>query len=104
MLVAIGISFSPLLEFISVLLYIFAIYTLIVLAYRTRFLSHLQTILIRLSFSALGITILFSLLYATNNSFGLWFVSIDFMLKFHGLFNCLIFWHVRRTRLGACAS
>jgi hypothetical protein len=38
-LVAIGISFSPLLEFISVLLYIFAIYTLIVLAYRTRFLS-----------------------------------------------------------------
>ncbi|MGJ3194448.1 YndJ family protein [Peribacillus frigoritolerans] len=91
MLVAIGISFSPLLEFVSVLLYIFAIYTLIVLAYRTRFLSHLQTILIRLSFSALGITILFSLLYATNNSFGLWFVSIDFMLKFHGLFNCLIF-------------
>ncbi|AZV61614.1 YndJ family protein [Peribacillus frigoritolerans] len=90
-LVAIGISISPLLEFISVLLYIFAIYTLIVLAYRTRFLSLLQTILIRLSFSALGITILFSLLYATNNSFGLWFVSIDFMLKFHGLFNCLIF-------------
>ncbi|WP_340372153.1 YndJ family protein [Peribacillus sp. FSL E2-0218] len=90
-LVAIGISLSPLLEIISVLLYIFAIYTLIVLAYETRFLSHLQAILIRLSFSALGITILFSLLYATYNSFGIWLVSIDFMLKFHGLFNCLIF-------------
>ena len=91
MLVAIGIAFWPLLEFISVLLYIFAIYGLIVLAFRTRFISHLQAVLIRLSYSALGITILFSLLYAANNAFGKWFVSIDFMLMFHGLLNCLMF-------------
>lgn len=91
MLVAIGITFWPLLEFISVMLYIFAIYSLIVLAFRTRFQSHLQAILIRLSFSALGITILFSLLYAANNPIGHWIVSINFMLIFHGLFNCLIF-------------
>lgn len=91
MLVAIGITFWPLLEFISVLLYIFAIYSLIVLAFRTRFTSHLQAVLIRLSYSALGISILFSLLYAANNAFGKWFVSIDFMLMFHGLLNCLLF-------------
>ncbi|WP_026583834.1 YndJ family protein [Bacillus sp. J33] len=91
MLVAIGITFWPLLEFISVLLYIFAIYCLIVLAFRARFLSRLQAILIRLSYSALGVTILFSLLYAANNAFGHWYVSINFMLIFHGFVNCVIF-------------
>lgn len=91
LLVAIGITFWPLLEFISVLLYIIAIYCLIVLAFRTRFTSLFQAVLIRLSYSALGITILFSLLYATSNAFGHWFVSINFMLTFHGVFNCLVF-------------
>lgn len=91
MLVAIGITFWPLLEFISVLVYIFAIYSLIFLAFRTRFASKLQAILIRLSYSALGITIIFSLFYAANSAFGSWFVSIDFMLVFHGFFNCVVF-------------
>ncbi|MEH7514540.1 YndJ family protein [Gottfriedia acidiceleris] len=91
LLVAVGITFWPLLEFISVLLYIIAIYSLIVLAFRTQFTTCLQAVLIRLSYSALGITILFSLLYATSHAFGHWFVSINFMLTFHGVFNCLIF-------------
>ncbi|KMJ57165.1 hypothetical protein AB685_17290 [Bacillus sp. LL01] len=91
MLVAIGITFWPLLEFLSVLVYIVAIYCLIVLSFRTSFASGLQAFLIRLSYSSLGITIVFSLLYAANSAFGSWFVSIDFMLIFHGLFNCLIF-------------
>ncbi|WP_404469561.1 YndJ family protein [Sutcliffiella horikoshii] len=91
MLVAIGITFWPLLEFISVLVYIFAIYSLIFLAFQTRFASKLQAILIRLSYSALGITIIFSLFYAANSAFGSWFVSIDFMLVFHGFFNCVVF-------------
>jgi len=91
LLVAVGITFWPLLEFISVLLYIIAIYSLIVLSFRTRFTTHLQAVLIRLSYSALGITILFSLIYATSHAFGHWFVSINFMLTFHGVFNCLIF-------------
>lgn len=91
LLVAIGITFWPLLEFISVLLYIIAIYSLIVLAFRTRFTTYMQAVLIRISYSALGITILFSLLYATSNAFGQWFVSINFMLTFHGVLNCLIF-------------
>ncbi|MGD7054296.1 YndJ family protein [Sutcliffiella horikoshii] len=91
MLVAIGITFWPLLEFISVLVYIFAIYSLIFLAFRTRFASKLQAMLIRLSYSALGITIIFSLFYAANSAFGSWFVSIYFMLLFHGFFNCVVF-------------
>ncbi|MGD6873679.1 YndJ family protein [Sutcliffiella horikoshii] len=91
MLVAIGITFWPLLEFISVLVYIFAIYSLIFLTFRTRFASKLQAILIRISYSALGITIIFSLFYAANSAFGSWFVSIDFMLLFHGFFNCVVF-------------
>lgn len=90
-LVAMGITFWPFLEFISVLLYIFAIYTLIILAYRTTFRTKLQAIFIRLSFSALGVTIIFSLFYAANNAFGLLPVNIDFMLKFHGLVNCILF-------------
>ncbi|KPB05998.1 YndJ family protein [Bacillus sp. CHD6a] len=91
MLVAIGITFWPLLEFISVLVYIFAIYCLIFLAFRTRFATNLQALFIRLSYVALGITIIFSLLYAANSAFGSWFVSIDFMLMFHGFFNCVVF-------------
>jgi hypothetical protein len=91
LLVAIGITFWPLLEVISVLLYIFAIYTLITLAFRTRFATKLQSIFIRISFCSLGITILFSLLYAANSAFGKWGVSIDFMLIFHGLVNSVLF-------------
>ncbi|WP_339165241.1 YndJ family protein [Siminovitchia sp. FSL W7-1587] len=89
MLVAIGITFWPLLEFISVMLYIFAIYGLIILAFRTHFPLKVQAILIRISYSALGVTILFSLLYVTNHIF--WFARIDFMLIFHGFTNCFFF-------------
>ncbi|WP_257535527.1 YndJ family protein [Mesobacillus foraminis] len=90
MLVAIGLTFWPLLEVISVVLYVIAIYGLIILSFRTRFPSRVQAILIRLSYSTLGFTILFSFLYAAN-MFGYWVVTIDFMLLFHGLFNCILF-------------
>ncbi|MBK3497161.1 YndJ family protein [Viridibacillus sp. YIM B01967] len=91
MLVAIGITFWPVLEVISVLVYIFAIYSLIVLAFQTHFATRLQAVCIRLSFIALGVTILFSFLYATGNAFGEWTIRMDFMLAFHGFFNCVIF-------------
>jgi hypothetical protein len=51
----------------------------------------LQTVLIRLSYGAIGVTILFSLLYAANNAFGIWPITIDFMLTFHGFVNCIVF-------------
>ncbi|WP_409289143.1 YndJ family protein [Peribacillus sp. SCS-37] len=91
MLVAIGITFWPILELLSVLVYIFALYSLIILAYRTRFPARLQGVLIRLSYSALGVTILFSMLYAAGGSLGGYRVSVDFMLAFHGFVNCVCF-------------
>jgi len=91
LLVAIGITFWPFLEFFSVLLYIFAIYSLVYLAFKTRFPSLLQALFVRLSYCALSITILFSFLYAAGRAFGIWYVGIDFMLTFHGIFNCLLF-------------
>ncbi|QTC42811.1 YndJ family protein [Bacillus sp. V3] len=91
MLVAIGITFWPILEVLSVLVYIVAIYSLIGLSFRTRFASRLQAFLIRISYSALGVTILFSMLYALNSAFGFLYVSIGFMLLFHGLVNCILF-------------
>ncbi|MED4039624.1 YndJ family protein [Niallia taxi] len=91
MLVAIGITFWPILEFIAVIFYIFAIYSLIYLALKTKFSYFLQGLFIRLSFSALGITILFSLVYSVGRAYGKWYVTLDFMLLFHGLVNCIFF-------------
>ncbi|WP_409297902.1 YndJ family protein [Peribacillus sp. SCS-26] len=91
MLVAIGITFWPILELLSVLVYIFALYSLIILAYRTKFAARLQGVFIRLSYSAVGVTILFSMLYAAGGSLGGYKVSIDFMLAFHGFVNCVCF-------------
>lgn len=86
-IVAIGITFFPWLEVVSVLLYIVGIYGLIFLTFKARFASTIQAILVRLSFGSLGVTIIFSLLYAARVSN----VSIDFMLRFHGFFNCILF-------------
>lgn len=91
LVVAAGITFSPWLELVSVLLYIIGIYGFIVIAFKTPFKGLLQKSFVLISFSALGITIIFSLLYAFGNAFGLFQVSIEFMLKFHGFFNCLLF-------------
>lgn len=91
MLVALGITFWRLLEFISVIFYMFAIYSLIYLAFKTKFEYFLQGLFIRLSYSALGMTILFSLVYSVGRAFGRWYVTLDFMLLFHGVVNCILF-------------
>jgi len=85
--VAIGITFFPWFEVISVLLYIFGMYGLIFLAFKAPFSSTLQKFLVLISFVALGITIIFSLMYAARVPT----VNIDFMLRFHGFFNCVLF-------------
>lgn len=87
MIVAIGITFFPWLEVVSVILYIIGIYGLIFLAFKAPFTSRLQKVLVLISFGALGITIIFSLLYAARVPT----VNIDFMLRFHGFFNCVSF-------------
>jgi hypothetical protein len=88
-IVALGISFSNWLELLSVIFYIIGIYSLIYLSYKAP-VSKAKW-LIRISFSALGISILFSFAYALGNVWGLFTISIDFMLKFHGILNCGLF-------------
>ncbi|MGN4127939.1 YndJ family protein [Lysinibacillus sphaericus] len=89
-LVALGITFSTSIEIVSVGLYIFAIYCLFILAIKTGF-PRAQGLLLRISYGALCITILWSLLYAFGNFTGVSFVGIPDMLHFHGLMNCLFF-------------
>ncbi|MRX73797.1 hypothetical protein GJU40_16770 [Bacillus lacus] len=91
LLVAAGITFWPLLEFLSSIIYILAIYCIAFLVWRTRFPSKFQAVLIRTSFTSLCITILFSLAYAASSAFQLFSVSIGTMMIFHGLLNCVGF-------------
>lgn len=91
MVVAIGITFSRWIELISVLLYIVGLAGMIGIAWRTRFPKRVQKWLVVTSFTSLGLTILFSLLYVLGNGFGLTSITIDFMLRFHGVLNCIIF-------------
>lgn len=90
-IVALGITFSTWLELISVILYIIGIYGLIFLSWKAPIPNTLAKGLICSSFSALGITILFSFLYALGNVWGKFSITIDFMLRFHGLLNGLVF-------------
>lgn len=90
-LVALGITFSTTLELLSVLVYIFAIYGLIGLSFYISYQSISQKWLFRLTFLALGVSIMFSLLYAFGNWSGHYMITIDFMIKFHGLTNAVLF-------------
>lgn len=89
-LVAIGISFSIWIEVLSVLLYIIGIYGLVVLSFQAAFTVNLQKWLVRIAFFSLAITILVSLVYAFGNLVGLP-ISIDFMLRSHGILNSIFF-------------
>ncbi|NYF25475.1 YndJ family protein [Sporosarcina sp. JAI121] len=91
LIVAIGITFSRWIELLSVGLYIVGLGGIILIACKTPFENQLQKWLVRISFGTLGVTIIFSLLYALGNGFGLTAVNIDFMLRFHGVLNCLVF-------------
>ena len=91
MVVAIGITFSRWIELLSVILYMFGLYGLLYLTWKTPFRNRIQKWFVRISFASLGMTIVFSLFYALGNGFGLVTVSIDFMLRFHGLLNCVFF-------------
>lgn len=91
LIVAIGITFSRWIELLSVGLYIIGLGGFIIIACKTSFANKMQKWLVRISFGALGVTIIFSLLYALGNGFGLTPVDIDFMLQFHGVLNCMVF-------------
>ncbi|MDN4492550.1 YndJ family protein [Ureibacillus aquaedulcis] len=90
-ILAIGITFSVWIEWVSVVFYILGIYSFIFFSLRVRFSHRLQKWLILLSFGSLGVTILFSFLYAFGRLSNDFSISIDFMLRFHGFFNCVLF-------------
>ncbi|MBM7608505.1 hypothetical protein JOD29_001750 [Lysinibacillus composti] len=90
MLVAMGITFSPIIEMISVVLYIGALYCFLVLVFRTK-MARFQGICLRLSMITLCVTIIWSLLYAFGNLTFIHIVSITDMLAIHGLLNCILF-------------
>ncbi len=91
MIVAVGITFSRWIEMFSVLLYIYGFSVVIWIVWKLSFASSLQKWLLRIAFSALAVTITFSMLYVLSNGFGLFSVTVDFMLRFHGMLNCIIF-------------
>ena len=91
MVVAVGIMFSRWIELLSVLLYIVGLAGMITIAWRTHFPNWSQKWLVVTSFTSLGVTIIFSVLYVLGNGFGLTSVTIDFMLRFHGILNCIVF-------------
>ncbi|WP_158582891.1 YndJ family protein [Lysinibacillus yapensis] len=90
-ILAIGITFSVWIEWISVVFYIMGIYAFFFYSLKTPFKHRLQKWLIVCSFGSLGITILFSFLYALGRLSNKFSLSIDFMLRFHGVLNCVIF-------------
>ena len=90
MLVAIGITFSRMIEIIAVSLYVIAIFSICYFTMKWP-LPRLQHYFIRFAFFTLCFTIVWSLLYAFSNLTGTMLVGIPDMLQFHGLFNCLGF-------------
>lgn len=90
MLVAIGITFSRVVEIVSVSLYVMAIFTMTILLFRIKF-QKTAAILIHIAFLTLCFTIIWSFLYAYSNVTNSGLVDIPTMLQFHGLLNCLLF-------------
>jgi len=90
MTVAIGITFSHLIEIVSVSLYVGGIYALTFYTFRLKF-TGIQALIVRIPFVTLCLTILGSFLYAYGNVTGATIVTIPDMLAFHGLLNCLLF-------------
>lgn len=88
---AAGITLSPWIEIVGVTVYIASIGSLIVYSIRTHYANFLQRFLVNISFGAVGMTIIFALLYVLSNGFGMPIVTIGWMLVFHGITNASIF-------------
>lgn len=91
MVVAVGITFSRWIEMGSVLLYIYGLGGVIWIVWRHALFKGVQKWLVGMSFTILAVTITFSMLYVLSNGFGLFSITIDFMLRFHGVLNCVAF-------------
>ena len=89
-LVALGITFSTVIEMAAVTLYALAIFILFSMTFEVR-MPLLQAISIRLTIGALCFTIIWSFLYAYGHFTGQVIVDIPNMLDFHGKINCFVF-------------
>ena len=90
MLVALGITFSPVIEIVSVSLYVVAIFSLTIYLFQIH-LQPLASFFIRTAFLTLCFTIIWSFLYAYSNLTNSGLVDIPSMLDFHGILNCILF-------------
>lgn len=88
--VALGITFSTVIEIISVSLYVLAIYVLTYYSFRISF-PRGQAAFVRIPYITLCFTIAWSFLYAYGNFAGQAVVTIPTMLVVHGLLNCVLF-------------
>lgn len=91
MVVAVGITFSRWIEMGSVFLYVYGLGGMIWIVWRYPLFKGIQKWLIGVSLTVLAVTISFSMLYVLSNGFGIFSVTIDFMLRFHGVLNCVVF-------------
>ena len=90
MLVALGITFSRVIEIVSVSLYVAAIFSLTIVLFRIRF-QPVASSFVRIAFFTLCFTIIWSFLYAYSNLTSSSLVDIPSMLDFHGMLNCILF-------------
>ncbi|MDP5274248.1 YndJ family protein [Chengkuizengella axinellae] len=91
MMQAIGITYFPWLELLSVTLYVGGLYIILWHTFKLKFASQLQKAALIISFGTVCLTIILSLLYVVGNVFGFWNISIQFMLQTHGLGNGIVF-------------
>lgn len=87
MTVAIGITYSRILEFFAVFIYLCAIYGYGVYVWRTKFNAISAKILLTLSSSTLMVTIMFSLIYSYGNFKQVMAITIAQMVWIHGVVN-----------------
>ena len=85
--VAVGITFSRTVEFVSVLIYLLALYLYGYFVWTAPFKKKLAKLLVSLSSIILLVTILFSLIYAYGRVRGMITISIDQMIWVHGVAN-----------------
>jgi hypothetical protein len=90
LMVAVGITFSRIIEIIAVTFYVVAIFSLTYFVCTTAF-NRVAIQCIRLAFLTLCFTIIWSFLYAYSNLTNSDLVDIPSMLDFHGILNCFLF-------------
>lgn len=90
MTVALGITYSRVVEIVAVSLYVCAIFALFFIMIRIQ-LPRLQKLVLQISIGILCFTIIWSFLYAWGRLMDITIVTIPDMLSFHGMLNCFVF-------------